>query len=418
MAVINALKSGNWSDPSVWPNNTLPAQGDEVHANGFTITINTNVTVAELTTAAKNGGSAGGGFTLSNGVNVIANVTAGTTTCITAATSCLTASIAGNIVGGSVSGTYGLYVAGTTQVKINGNITGGASGAYGAHITSSANANINGIVAGGSASSAFGLYAISTSVANIVGEIIGGSGTSAHGACASNSAIINLKGNVTGGVVSNAYGLVAITTSMVNIIGNAYGGSGPSAYGVYAANAAVGMVTGKAIGGIGALAAGACGADAALITIDGSVEFGQTGQVPIAGKIRFKRRDSASFTVMTDSGVMQLRPCPYTDQPVMNLPVPQVGQAVAWLKCLDQAGLPAAGVSVMAQHIDGGKIGVVHTSLPLMAVSDSNGIAAFTLPRIAGLKYQLWVTAKSVKKLFVSEDMESYELPISLVTGH
>ena len=418
MAVINALKSGNWSDPSVWPNNTLPAQGDEVHANGFTITINTNVTVAELTTAAKNGGSAGGGFTLSNGVNVIANVTAGTTTCITAATSCLTASIAGNIVGGSVSGTYGLYVAGTTQVKINGNITGGASSAYGAYITSSANANINGIVAGGSASSAFGLYVISTSATNIVGEIIGGSGTNAYGAYVNSSAIINLKGNVTGGVVSNAHGLVAITTSMVNIIGNAYGGSGPSAYGVYAANAAVGMVTGKAIGGIGALAAGACGADAALITIDGSVEFGQTGQVPIAGNIRFKRRDSASFTVMTESGVMQLRPCPYTDQPVMNLPVPQVGQAVAWLKCLDQAGLPVAGISVMAQHIDGGKIGVVHTSLPLMAVSDSNGIAAFTLPRIAGLKYQLWVTAKSVKKLFVSEDMESYELPISLVTGH
>ncbi len=392
MAVINALKSGNWSDPSVWPNNTLPAQGDEVHANGFTITINTHVTVAELTTAAKNGGSAGGGFTLSNGVTVIANVTAGTTTCITAATSCLTASIAGNVSGGSVSGAYGL------------NISNAAAGIA-----------VTGNIVGGSVSGAYGLYAAGTAQVKINGNITGGA-SSAYGAYATNSAIINLKGNVSGGSASNAYGLCAAATSTMNIIGRAYGGSGPSAYGVYAANAAVGMVTGKAIGGIGALAAGACGADAALITIDGSVEFGPTGQVPIAGNIRFKRRDSASFTVMTDSGVMQLRPCPYTDQPVINLPVPQVGQAVAWLKCLDQAGLPVAGISVMAQHIDGGKIGFIHISQTLTAVSDNNGIAAFTLPRIAGLKYQLWVTAKSVKKLFVSEDIESYELPISLVT--
>lgn len=317
MAVINALKSGNWSDPSVWPNNTFPGLNDEVHANGFAVTLNINVTVAELTTAAKNGGGAGGGFTLTNNVTVTANLVAGTTTCLTAASTCLTAAVVGNVTGGSVAGGYGLYLAGTAQVKV-------------------------------------------------IGKIAGGSGVSAHGAYITASTNLTVEGIVSGG-------------------------SGP-------------------------LAAGICAADAALVTLDGSTEFSALGQSPLQGNIRFKRRDTIAFNILTDSGMMQLRPCPYTDQPVINLPAPQTGQAVAWVKCIDQTGAPVAGVPVSIQHVDGGKSGVIHISQPLTGVSDNNGLTTFAIPRIAGLKYQLWTEGKSVKKLFVSKDAESYEIPVSVIT--
>ena len=341
MAVINALKTGNWSDPSVWPNNTLPGLADEVHANGFTVTLNINVTAAELTTAAKNGGGAGGGFTLNNNITVRATITSGTTTCITTATTCNTASITGNVTGGSVSGAYGVYSTNTSAVTINGNVTGGSvSGAY--------------------------------------------------GVCSVNTSTVTINGNVTGGSASGAYGIYSVSISTVTINGNVTGGSAPATPAIYSI-------------------------DASIIIIDGTAEFSVTGQSPFFGNIRFKRRDTVSFTIPTDSGIMQLRPCPYTDQPVINLPAPQAGQAIAWVKCIDQTGAPAAGVNVSAQHIDGGRMGTVHISHLLTAVSDSNGIAAFTIPKISGLKYQLWTDMDLAKKLFLSKDVESYEIPVSVI---
>lgn len=48
MAVRYAIKSGNWSDPTVWDNNAVPVPGDDVYANGWTVTINTNINVNTL----------------------------------------------------------------------------------------------------------------------------------------------------------------------------------------------------------------------------------------------------------------------------------------------------------------------------------------------------------------------------------
>ena len=367
MAVINALKSGNWSDPSVWPNNTAPGLNDEVHANGFTVTLNINVTVAELTTAAKNGGGAGGGFTLNNNITVRATITSGTTICITTAATCYTASIIGNVTGGSASGAYGVYSTSTSTVTINGNVTGGsASGAYGVCSASTSTVTINGNVTGGSASGAYGVYSTSTSTVTINGNVTGGSASGAHGVCSASTSTVTINGNVTGG-------------------------STPATPAIYSI-------------------------DASTTIIDGTAEFSITGQSPFFGNIRFKRRDTIAFNILTDSGMMQLRPCPYTDQPVINLPIPQTGQAVAWVKCIDQTGAPVAGVPVSIQHVDGGKSGVIHISQPLTGVSDNNGLTTFAIPRIAGLKYQLWTEGKSVKKLFVSKDAESYEIPVSVIT--
>lgn len=43
MAVRYATKTGNWSDTTLWDNGALPVAGDDVYSNGFTVTIDQNV---------------------------------------------------------------------------------------------------------------------------------------------------------------------------------------------------------------------------------------------------------------------------------------------------------------------------------------------------------------------------------------
>jgi len=49
MALRVALASGNWSNPAIWNNGVLPVAGDVVASNGFTVTIDQNITVDTLT---------------------------------------------------------------------------------------------------------------------------------------------------------------------------------------------------------------------------------------------------------------------------------------------------------------------------------------------------------------------------------
>ena len=49
MAVRFAVVNGNWSDPSIWDNSAVPVDGDDVYANGFTITIDQNINVLKFT---------------------------------------------------------------------------------------------------------------------------------------------------------------------------------------------------------------------------------------------------------------------------------------------------------------------------------------------------------------------------------
>lgn len=48
MADIFAIKSGNFSDPTVWSGGVVPSNNDDVFANGYAITIDQNVTIDQL----------------------------------------------------------------------------------------------------------------------------------------------------------------------------------------------------------------------------------------------------------------------------------------------------------------------------------------------------------------------------------
>lgn len=53
MAVRVAIASGNWSNPAIWNGGVLPAAGDVVASNTYTITINQNINVDSITNTAQ-----------------------------------------------------------------------------------------------------------------------------------------------------------------------------------------------------------------------------------------------------------------------------------------------------------------------------------------------------------------------------
>lgn len=52
MATRFAVATGNWSNTAIWDNGALPSSDDIIHANGFTVTIDQDITVASLRNTA------------------------------------------------------------------------------------------------------------------------------------------------------------------------------------------------------------------------------------------------------------------------------------------------------------------------------------------------------------------------------
>lgn len=57
MATARAIASGNWSATATWNGGVLPGNGDTVYANGFTVTIDQNVTIGGANNPTVNAGS-------------------------------------------------------------------------------------------------------------------------------------------------------------------------------------------------------------------------------------------------------------------------------------------------------------------------------------------------------------------------
>lgn len=66
MAVRYAVATGLWSAPATWDGGTLPAPGDSVHANGFTVTIDQDIDVERISNAANAPALANGGFLITS----------------------------------------------------------------------------------------------------------------------------------------------------------------------------------------------------------------------------------------------------------------------------------------------------------------------------------------------------------------
>jgi hypothetical protein len=213
MANVYATKTGNWSDITVWNTGTLPTSADDVRPNGFTVTINQDITVTTLLTNASTPAVAGGSFTvIGNGRIINANLQAGTSQVLVCTTN-INWFLNGNIGAYSAVNVSTISMGGGGSFTMVGNVLGnGGASSNGASIRaySTFNINITGNVTGGSNGACYGV-AIDSVVGgniNIVGNITGGSGSNAAGVLLFNSGqILTVTGTITGGAGGLNYGV-------------------------------------------------------------------------------------------------------------------------------------------------------------------------------------------------------------------
>jgi hypothetical protein len=345
MATYFARKTGNINAADVWattPSGTAAAvtfaSGDVLVANSFTVTVNVSTdlgSTGELRNDNINSATAGGSFTLADGVTLTANIFAGSTAtaCVnqtgTASgtivgnsrggtntsgghginkTSSGTLSITGNITGGSVGVQNGLSMS-AGIVNLTGNIIGGAGGSGGTGNTSGVVISggvlnvLSGTATGGTANGVIGLY-VSGGTVNFTGNAVGSStaGLSAsHGISQAGTGTVTLNGNATGGAASSGGGGSGIVNASVIgtviVNGNAIGGSvlagaSNTSTGTIAVKRAIGNAYGPGNTAGLSSAVGASNTGLGVLEVQ-EIEFGAYGQSPTSGTgIRLKKANT------------------------------------------------------------------------------------------------------------------------------
>jgi len=232
-----AVQDGNWSDPATWNNGTLPGVGDDVYADGKTVTINQDINVLSIRTTQRSGGTAGGGFTINSARTIActgAGVVAGSTICLTLEAGNYDTTITANVTGGNSNNAYGIYNMSTGSVTITGNVTGGSGSyyAYGIYNMSTGSVTITGNVTGGSGTNhVYGIYNMSTGSVTITGDVTGGSGeNSCYGIRNASTGSVTITGNVTGGGGVSSFGIANNSVATVTVNGTNHYGKSSSAF--------------------------------------------------------------------------------------------------------------------------------------------------------------------------------------------
>lgn len=135
MATILANQNGDWDVTATWIGGVVPGAGDVAVANTRTVTVNVSVTCTEIRNDTTGGATAGGSFSLSDGITLTGNVYAGD---LASAVSCATlastniATINGVVTGngygpgstGIAAGIYGVNNTGTGTLYVKQTVQG------------------------------------------------------------------------------------------------------------------------------------------------------------------------------------------------------------------------------------------------------------------------------------------------------
>lgn len=292
MATYYARKSGNINATDVWA--TTPsgaaaavtfAAGDVLVANSFTVTVNVSTdlgSAGEVRNDTTGGATAGGSYSLSNGVTLTANIFAGTAQCVTLAGTA-SATIVGNITAGSATNAHGVSVSSSGTLTITGAITAGtATTAHGVNVTSSVTLNITGNLTGGNGLSAAALsLATATTPVTITGNLTGGAGgNNANAIWHQSTSTVTVNGNCTGG--AGSVGAYNLSTGTIIINGTVTGAATAGAQ-----NFAAGTLTvTRAKGGPLTTSAVGVAASTTGTTSVQEVEWGDLAMSPTSGPIR------------------------------------------------------------------------------------------------------------------------------------
>lgn len=219
MATRYAVANGNWNAPATWDGGaSIPVAGDDVYANGFTVTVNQTITVARLLRSALASPviAVNGGFVLNAGFTI--NLTADIPT--TGYGSDAKATITPAAGGGTVTINM---VSATAQ---NNNAQNVSLIEVPTAFTGICNINVSGSLTGNQGSSGRVIYvsgAGSTRVVNlnVTGDLIGastttgGTGTVLTVAGSGSTVNVNVTGNISGSGAT-----VQVTGSTMNLTCN------------------------------------------------------------------------------------------------------------------------------------------------------------------------------------------------------
>jgi hypothetical protein len=322
MANVRAVKSGNWSDTTVWSTGALPTTADDVYANNFTVTIDQDVTVLTLRTTSATGISAGGGFVISTSVTVTCTnsigIQPGTTTAVTVSAnspavvtinSNLTSSPTTNSVNCILkSGTCTLNVTGTTLTG------GGGSDRHFLNINASGTVNFVGNVRGFWSSSRGILIntGATGAILNVTGDINPdrplGSAQNALPIVISSVCTVNITGNVYGDF-GNSTGVSINAAASVYITGNVFGGqqaSGTGGLGISTSAAVylsiVGIIDADYIGASTEAVAVASTSTSAINLFTGPFVVGRYGTMPfLVSRMHLKPTANSYFEFRDNS---------------------------------------------------------------------------------------------------------------------
>lgn len=227
MANIKAAQTGNWSATSTWTGGVVPVAGDNVSSNNFTVTVDVNATVANVTNGTAYAATAGGSFALNNGITLTSNCINGTSSSLISISGTASATIVGNITSAASGGGVAITMSSSGTLTISGNIiTGNGAAAYGVHNTSSGAVNItgicNGAIGGGFPQA---VYNASAGSVTITGSVYGNGGV---GATNASTGTVTIIGNVFGG--TTAAGANNASTGIFTIIGNITASTGANGF--------------------------------------------------------------------------------------------------------------------------------------------------------------------------------------------
>jgi hypothetical protein len=214
MANRYAVATGNWSSLATWDGGaSLPGAGDTVRPNGFTVTIDQNITVTELRNNASAPASSGGSFNLAVGWTITANIigSGAGTPCVAYSGSGGTRYIVGNITGDTG---YAVTTSSQDLLVITGNITctNNYKALYG---PSSINASITGNLTAGTTSGGNAIDCAGTNNLAVTGSVTSSVNNAAINATGAGT--ISINGTVT---ASSAFAGIVSSSSSCTIIAN------------------------------------------------------------------------------------------------------------------------------------------------------------------------------------------------------
>jgi len=262
MAIVYPTEAGNWSTRTWYDDatgapysNGTPQEDDEVRLNGLTITMDQNITIAAISNRIGTNAAAGGTLDCPNGANGL-TLTAqidgmrspGIVTVSMSSPNTLT--IIGNVFGGTQGGTlgtgsaHGIQFTGTGQLTVNGNVLAGVvSGSFGINVASTGTLIVNGTVRGQSTFMS-GVVVREAATVTINGDARGTGNPNASNASGitvttNGAALITVNGNAIGGAATDSNGVFlqgfdgAYSGSPKAVInGVAIGGTGLNAHGI------------------------------------------------------------------------------------------------------------------------------------------------------------------------------------------